>query len=202
MEKMNHLNKEWLYQKYVVENLSTYDIGKIVDRNPKRIYEKLRDFGIPTRPRGQNLKGEDNYMAGENVINPFFNKKHTDETKKILSEKAKISKPWLKGENNGMYGATGDKNPMYKDGSSPLRQRMYVRGEGKDFLKSILKRDGYKCRRCGAEKKGRKSLHVHHVIPWAGNEDLRFDANNVLVLCGACHRWVHSSKNINGELLG
>ena len=36
-----HLDKDWLYQKYVVEGLSTYDIGKIVGRNPKNVYNKL-----------------------------------------------------------------------------------------------------------------------------------------------------------------
>ena len=42
------VTKEWLQQKYVAENLSTYAIAKIVNRNPKRVYEWLVDFCIPT----------------------------------------------------------------------------------------------------------------------------------------------------------
>jgi len=48
------VTKEWLQQKYVAENLSTYAIAKIVNRNPKRVYEWLVDFCIPTRPVSQN----------------------------------------------------------------------------------------------------------------------------------------------------
>jgi hypothetical protein len=35
----------------VDEGLSTYQIAEIVNRNPKNIYNKLKDFGIPTRSR-------------------------------------------------------------------------------------------------------------------------------------------------------
>lgn len=105
------------------------------------------------------------------------------------------------GSDNPMYGRTGDKNPRYVDGSSPERQRMYAQGEGKDFIRSILKRDGYKCARCGAEKSGKKSLHVHHIKPWAGNKKLRFDMSNAVTLCRTCHSWVHSKENKGMEFL-
>lgn len=65
----------------------------------------------------------------------------------------------------------------------------------------MLARDGYKCRRCAAPKAERKSLHVHHIKPWAGNEALRFDMENALTLCRCCHQWVHSKSNIEREFL-
>lgn len=202
MGKSKHLDREWLYQKYVVEGLSTYDIAKIVDRDPKRVYEKLRDFEIPTRPRGHNLANGDSYMMNPDNPNPFKGKRHTEETRQIMSEKASVPKPWLRGKRNGMYGATGENNPNYKDGSSPERQRLYAMGKGKAFLRAILKRDGYTCQRCGAAHEGGRSLHVHHIKPWAGNESLRFDQTNVIVLCKPCHSWVHSKANVNLDYLG
>ena len=44
-------------------------------------------------------------------------------------------------------------------------------------------------------------LHVHHVIGFA-NKEIRADANNLVLLCVKCHRFVHSKKNINGEFIG
>lgn len=67
--KSPHLDPVWLRQKYEAEGLSTYEIGAIVGRDPKRIHEKLRDFGIQTRLRGANLRGEDCYMKRPGAVN-------------------------------------------------------------------------------------------------------------------------------------
>lgn len=196
----NHLNKDWLYQKYVIEGLSTYDIGKIVQRDPKRVYEKLKDFGIKTRPRGENLKGDDNYMKTAEE-NPFKGKTHSKKTRKILSDKAKGPKPHLQGANNGMFGRTGKSNPNYKDGSSPERQRLYASSKWKQLIKHVYKRDDYKCQRCGSPHHSNNKLHAHHLTPWADSIELRFDPSNLITLCNSCHAWVHSNKNTNNEFL-
>lgn len=115
---------------------------------------------------------------------------------------ARAIKHWgSQGESNPMYGRTGVLNPRYVDGSSPERQKLYARGIGREFLRNILERDGYCCQRCGSIYKGPRSLHVHHIKPWAGNASLRFNSDNVVTLCSPCHRWVHSLKNIAREYL-
>lgn len=199
--KALHLDPAWLRQKYETEGLSTYDIGKIVGRDPKSIHRKLIDFGIPTRPRGLNLRDEDNFMRRPGAINPFKGRRHSAETRAVLSKKASVPKPHIRGERNGMAGRTGESNPNFKDGSSPERQRLYANAEWKAFLRRIYARDLYRCTRCGSPKKGRRSLHAHHIKPWAGNPTLRFDESNVVTLCRKCHEWVHSTLNINRELL-
>ena len=200
MKKSSHLDPDWLRQHYLEKGLSTYEIGVLVGRDQKRIYEKLRDFGIPTRPRGLNLSGADNYMKSDNPP-PMLGKRHSEATRKQLSEKSSIQKPWLRGQANGMAGRKGEANPNYKDGSSPERQRLYATAEHKAFLRSIYERDGFKCARCGAAKKGLRSLHAHHLRPWAGNAALRFDPANLITLCRKCHEWVHSLQNVAGEYL-
>lgn len=195
-----HLDPDWLRAKYVDEGLSTYDIGRLVSRDPKRIYEKLREFGIPTRPRGENLRGADCYMKSGGV-NPFAGRKHTAEARRAIGSAAAGAKPNLRGARNGMAGRTGAANPNYRDGSSPERQRAYASGVGRDFLRAIYARDSYRCRRCGAGKKGPRGIHAHHIRPWAGNPALRFDAENVVTLCRACHEWVHSAENVAREFV-
>ena len=115
---------------------------------------------------------------------------------------ARALKYWgLVGEANGMHGRTGASNPRYVDGSAPERQRLYVQGTGRAFLRAVLARDNYCCVRCYAGSTGSKSLHVHHLTPWAGNKSLRFCMDNVVTLCRECHNWVHSKKNVDVEFI-
>lgn len=130
----------------------------------------------------------------------FWLRKHGIPRRSVAQ--ARSVKYWAAfGAANPMHGMTGRLNPRFVDGSSPERQSMYARGEGRAFLQAALKRDGYRCQRCEQPKQGRRSLHVHHVKPWAGNEALRFDLANVVTLCRACHSWVHSRANIKREFL-
>lgn len=115
---------------------------------------------------------------------------------------ARAIKHWgSAGETNPMFGKYGSENPNYIDGSSPERQRLYVRAEGRKFLQGVYVRDGFRCRRCGAPKTKPKSLHAHHIKPWAGNPELRFNESNAVTLCRPCHSWVHSKKNTEKEFL-
>lgn len=130
----------------------------------------------------------------------YWLRKHGIARRSIAS--ARSVKHWgSQGEANPMYGKTGAANPRYIDGSSPERQRMYVQGHGRAFIRGVLVRDAYRCRRCGAPKTKPRSLHVHHVKPWAGNPALRFDLSNAVTLCRGCHSWVHSRKNTDREFL-
>ena len=130
----------------------------------------------------------------------YWLKKHGIE-RRTISE-ARAIKHWgAAGDANPMHGKTGPANPRYVDGSSPERQRKYAQGMGKEFLRAILHRDGYRCRRCGAAKAEPRSLHVHHLKPWAGNPDLRFAPDNAVTLCRPCHSWVHSRANAGREFL-
>lgn len=131
-------------------------------------------------------------MRRSGVPNPFAGKTHTPETRRILSEKASVPKPHLRGERNGMYGRTGRLNPRYVDGSSPERQRAYASAEWRAVVRIVRARDGQRCTKCGTRRAGWRSLHLHHVKPWAGNPDSRFDPENIVTLCASCHRAVHA----------
>jgi 5-methylcytosine-specific restriction endonuclease McrA len=50
-------------------------------------------------------------------------------------------------------------------------------------------RDG-KCTECGSVY----DLHAHHIKSFSEHEELRYDVNNGITLCGPCHRKHHSEK--------
>lgn len=131
----------------------------------------------------------------------FFWLKRHNIPRRSISE-ARAIKHWgVEGSANPMFGRTGADNPRYIDGSSPERQRLYAQSVGRKFVSTVLRRDNYHCRRCSLGKIGKRGLHVHHIKPWAGNPDLRFDLNNAVTLCQSCHRWVHSKANMQREFI-
>ena len=197
-----HLNPDWLRQKYLVESLSTYDIGKIVHRDPKRVYEKLKDFGIPTRPRGQNLREtDDNYMRRPGVTNPFAGRSHSAATRRILSEKASRPKPYLRGSRNGMFGRNGERSPRWRGGIAPERQAAYSRADGRAFLAAVLERDDRTCARCGRKPTLPRGIHVHHLADWNEHPLVRLDPDYAICLCSPCHGFVRSRANVNREFI-
>ena len=218
------VDEAWLRQKYIVEELSTYKIAKLVGRNPKQVYEWLVGYGIPTRQRGWKTEStgapyqskvwlEREYIERQRAANDIAAEFGVTEAN-ILHYLRKFSIPrrdmasirknkyWgLRGKGNGMFGRTGETNPHYTDGSSPERQRLYASSVGKEVIKQVYARDNYRCVRCGAPKTTPRSLHAHHIHSWAGNPELRFDPSNFVTLCRNCHSWVHSKANTNRDFI-
>ena len=157
------------------------------------LYEKYVTLGKST--------GELAIECGCSDVNIFYWLKRHGIRARSISE-ARALKHWGQfGADNPMHGRVGAANPNYVDGSSPERQRLYAQGNGRQFLRDALKRDGYRCRRCDAPKSKPKFLHVHHIKPWAGNDRERFNLSNVVTLCRPCHSWVHSKANSGGEFV-
>jgi thymidylate synthase (FAD) len=121
--------------------------------------------------------------------------------RRSVSEARAVKRWGLRGSANGMYGRCGSQNPRWIDGSSPLRQTMYARSFWKELARAVYARDNYRCRKCGSPHCKGHPLHAHHVAPWAGNPDSRFELSNIITLCKPCHTWVHSTKNTKHEYL-
>lgn len=219
----SHRDEEWLRKAYLEDGLSTYRIAAIVGHDPKTVYSALVRFGIPRRRLGGGAKhktpqpyqnavwlrreyvdakrssGDIAKAADTTQSNILFFLKKFGIPRRTVSE-ARAIKHWgLQGSTNGMYGKMGRLNPNYKDSFSPERQRIYAGSKWKALEQLVFKRDRGACRRCGKSHLGPRSLHAHHVAPWAGNPNLRFDPDNIITLCSGCHRWVHSRKNTAKE---
>ena len=95
----------------------------------------------------------------------------------------------------------GAANPRWNGGHSTLRRRTYKEAEVAQWRRRVFHRDSYTCQRCSLRPSGSNQLRAHHIAPWAKYPTLRFDLDNGITLCRACHAWVHSPDNQGGEFL-
>ena len=219
------VTEEWLYQKYVVEKIGIYKIGRLAGRNPARVRAWLVNLGIPTREKWQgNVPPPQPYhnkewlewqyvmgvtMAdiaaecGVKVGTVFrYFKKHGLETR-TASESRKLSgKPYgMSGKRNPMFGKKGPLHPNWKGGSTPERQAFYQTKEWFAACSAVWARDNATCQRCGHQKVDEaEEFAVHHIVSFLVKE-LRAEVPNLVLLCGPCHRWVHSRQNANKEYI-
>jgi hypothetical protein len=78
-------------------------------------------------------------------------------------------------ENNGI-GVNAKKRLSYK-----YRQ----------WRKSVLERDGYRCRTCHEQE---KIMHVHHILSFSKYPELRCAPENGMTLCPKCHLKIHGGS--------
>lgn len=92
---------------------------------------------------------------------------------------------------------TGQDNPNYVNGQS--KEANILRGSNryKNWRMRVFKFFGFRCYDCGEKS---KVLHAHHLYPFAIFPRLRFDINNGVALCEACHEKTPTYKLSNPEL--
>lgn len=211
------VTEEWLRQKYLVDGLDCVQIAHLVKRDPKSVWNWMKDFGIPTRPRGQAGNGKGNaWHPSKGTPNPFLGKKHTPETmaklcgrKHTAETKAKLSAiakadgrvPFDRkvGPNGGRRGKD---HPCWKGGITPERQACYATPEWKRAERAVKKRDNLTCQRCGKVKKRGDGIafDIHHIVPFEC-VPLRVVVSNLVYLCEKCHYWVHGKENVNLDFI-
>ena len=223
------VTREWLVQKYSVEKLGTKQIGEIVGRHPKRVWEWLINLGIPTRAkwtgnsrydkpyhdpewlRSKYESGDNTYsIAAEIGCSPSsidrwmrrFGIPRRDSQESIrLSGRQR----GLPGASNPMFGRRGVHHPNWKGGCTPDRQRIYSQEDWREVRKLVWDRDEETCQRCHLVRnyENRRSVGyvLHHIASFSTYPERRTDPTNLIVLCRSCHTWVHSRSNINHILL-
>lgn len=130
----------------------------------------------------------------------FWLRKHGVERRSV--SEARSRKHWgVFGHDNPMWGQTGDLNPRWTGGSTPERQAFYASQEWKSVCAFVWKRDSATCRRCRSYKQSAADVyHIHHIVPFS-NKDLRANPDNLVLLCGSCHKFVHSKLNVERRFL-
>lgn len=220
------ITKAWLEQKYLVEKLGTYQIARLVKRNPKQVWHWLVGFGIPLRKRawkteldpslkhhnedwlreaylGQKKSAEEiGVMCGISCEAVLYLLKKFGIPTRNTSESRAVKHWGQVGPDNPMWNKRGEMHPNWRGGVTPLRQAFYSSCAWKKACFLVWRRDGAVCQRCGLRYKdgGGMSFHVHHLVSFA-DPDLRAEPNNLILLCEICHLFVHSNKNINHDFI-
>lgn len=131
----------------------------------------------------------------------FWLKRHKIKRRSV--SEARELKTWgLHGSDNPMWNRKGELNPNWKGGITAERQAFYASDEWKKACSRVWKRDKATCQRCGLHRDDRPDMPfaIHHIQPFDVTE-LRSVVVNLVLLCEACHHFVHSRGNINREFL-
>lgn len=211
------LSEERLFQLYIADGMGTYQIARLVSRDPKRVYDWLRGFGIPIRKREWNTQpgqrpfhnkswlereyvekrrsaqeiAEVSGVTENNVL--FFLHKLGIPTRR--TEEVRAHKYWgAVGPANPMFGKRAEANPNWRGGITSERQAFYLSPEWKQATRLVWMRDKATCQRCGLEADSCIEMHIHHKVSFAFRL-LRAEPTNLVLLCDTCHRWIHSKRN-------
>lgn len=193
------VDRDWLYQKYIVEGLDCTQIANLVHRNSKRVWEWLQDYSIPTRKRGTTGNGL-------HAIGKPRRPMSAEAREKIRQARLRDGRvPYLlKDGTHAMKHKTGPLHPNWKGGFTPERAAVYSSPEWKAAVRAVWNRDYATCQKCGLHHSRAKwaniPFDIHHIIGFA-NQELRCEVSNLVLLCEPCHYWVHSKDNVDKEFL-
>jgi hypothetical protein len=128
---------------------------------------------------------------------PMFGKHHTEESKRLNSEKHLGNTSWNKGLKISLEsrrkmsiaqtGKTGEKSSHWMGGLTKETQKMRNSDEYKAWRTSVFERDSHTCQVCLLSG---GYLHADHIVSWSDNFDLRYDVANGRTLCRPCHYYV------------
>ena len=117
---------------------------------------------------------------------------HTEETKRLLSEKSRLNNPryWL-----GKIGMVGSLNPRYNPNLT-TEDRVDRRNVAETIAwgEAVKERDNYTCQVC--QRRG-VYLHSHHKIPFAMSKAGRYNVTNGITICKECHTTFHREYGDN-----
>jgi 5-methylcytosine-specific restriction endonuclease McrA len=122
---------------------------------------------------------------------------HTEKTKEKIRQARLINNPGAHkpGEKYRGIPPTGEKHWNWKGGIAHYNNRKDIHHtkEYKDWRNAVLVKDNYTCQLC---KNSGGKLIGHHIFPWAGYPELRFNIMNGMTLCKACHLLTHKKHNL------
>lgn len=177
-----HVDKDFLYQKYYIEEYSASKIASLLNVSETTIHTRMAEYGFVRRNKSEAKKGK---------LNPSFGR-----ISKLRGSKR--SKEFIESYRHKMK--RGENHPHYKNPENridPINNQIRNCQKSKQWKKDIIHRDGYKCVICGLNKQ----LHIDHIKPFAlikFENNIKtleeailckelWDVNNGRTLCKTCH---------------
>jgi hypothetical protein len=204
-QKPQGVTRDWLVQKYEIEKFDCAEIGRMVGRDTKSVWNWMNGFGIATRGRGAEVSKQ--WKNGSRVHPGGF--PHSNEAKEKMRQ-ARMADghvPYNMADGSHyMKGRFGENHHGWKGGLTPDRSKIAASDEWKSIVKLIWNRADARCERCGrdhrfVDNRTKDGFHIHHIVPFYV-EKFRMIASNLVLLCRPCHHFVHSKRNTKKEFIG
>jgi len=219
MAKLNAYDYNFFQEQYYVLGKSSNDIARELNVSGCSVVRKMRRLGLDlTRMATVNCsncgkefpkkwshvygkrKMENNYCSSECYSksksrqfsgkgNPFYGRKHTEKTKRIISKTNKGKEMPIAVRKKISLALSGENNPHWKNGSAMRCKKDRLRLEYREWRTTVFERDNYTCRKCHIRG---VRLHVHHLKNYSEHEGLRFVPINGVTLCESCHKEFHA----------
>lgn len=106
-EKLGY-TKEWLENQYTVLGKTANQIAREIGRDPKRVWEWIRNYGLETRPRGSHISNH--FPKG---IEPWCKGKHLPEETKQKIREGQIKNSALRGKFGKDHREIGFETPSF-----------------------------------------------------------------------------------------
>lgn len=190
---------------YLDQGLGCPEIGRMLGRDASTVRGWLIAAGIPTRGRGTDPR--QHFRKGGGDPRSFSGTKHSAKSiEKIgAATLADGRVPYLRNGQHWLKSSAPSDNPKWAGGATPERQAFYLTPEWKVAVRIVWARDDACCQRCGldwrtVDREVTPTFHVHHVVSFQIRATRAHSAFLVL-LCRACHLFVHSNANTTREFL-
>jgi 5-methylcytosine-specific restriction endonuclease McrA len=156
----------------------------MTEEHREKISRTMKKRGI--KPTEKARKANLEYLLGRKVPSEIKMKISKKLKGKKLTEEHRLK---MVGKHNSPNTEFKRKKGMvYKRAEHPTNKK-YI-----SWRIGVFKRDNFTCQAC--EKIGGR-LQAHHIQPWVGFKELRYEVNNGITLCVDCHKLTHK-KNGKG----
>lgn len=173
-----NIDKDWLEQKYLVDNLSTHKIAKLLGCGSKTISLRLHEYNIPVRTIDDAVKlnrtGE--YVSCSNCGESVYRKRYNLNKFNVFFCSWKCEKEYQSKTRRTSQLAVGWR-----------RFREY-----KVWRKLVFTRDNNICKLCSSDK----NLVAHHILEARYYPELIYEVSNGVCLCNSCHKVLHKNYSI------
>lgn len=176
--------------------------GQFLKGNHWRAHQPFRDKAwlVKHYCEDEISTGEIGKMFGVTDAAILFWLRRNGIKRRTVLEARKIKHWGNMGVDNPMWGKCGELNPRWQGGITPLRQAFYISQEWKKVCSATWERDKAKCQRCGLKCNTDMPFHIHHIVSFKDAE-LRAKLSNLVLVCEACHHFIHSKRNKTNEFI-